>query len=990
MKLVVSGFMLALCGLVQARTVNVESGTEELSESLSGDEALVKTGSGTLVLTGANSGWFGAIDIQAGTLKSEHARLGTGDISVGSDGTLMLTGTAVIPSKPTRKLSLGGALKSDGFKLSNPASDWYPFADTVLTGDATTDVMQGMGWGNLDMNGHRLTVIGDGRIEFPRMVIANPGTIAKVGGYLVFRGMELNFGEGGELELSGGCTLDMTECGTRKCLFKIHSVSGNNWFEVSGGASVWAGPIEIEADSTLMSWFPSAVPCVVEGPISGAGEFRTSSESGKQPTILRGSAVSDGTGTVRLYNNDLQVENYAALPPLEKLHFVGSGNLRLIGCTSEQIADVGNRAMFGDKASGRVVPVIPVGTEQEIVPSPAIRLPADGGSACTTTNVISQELLSNVVSANYGTWTVGGFPDAVNSLGSLAYGHGTTVFRDAGDLTWTSWVAGLGNAPSNAVAPRIRFEGDTRALIEGRLYAGYGNTGGLGIVEVASNATVEACLQVGCTAERERGAVYQTGGTIVHAFNPGNLGGGAGSSGYWIQRGGVTVVSNDLMGANGYGTYGAYVLHGGELRVAPSGRLLFGRNGRFHFYVGGGTVTNENAMQDKYPMSLNADGSSDGHAEASFTMDGADARFVSLSRFDTWKRDSITHYNFNAGEFVCPMLFIWGPEAGYANAKIHVGFNGGTWRLLPASSYLFCYDPKVSNCRPTSFVVYEGGCTIATRDSGEVRAGCPIDAPTGLGVKSVTLPEKIGGLAVSDWQAIGPLRLWFEGGNGSADAMVDFDERTGETKGVKVLCSGFGYVEAPTAYVVSPDGSCTNTCVVEMFEPKGGDFTKRGKGTFVLDEPCSYTGRTIIEEGELRFLTADTVPPAPDVTIAAGADLWPPVGIVLDTLRGNGVSWYNQSVTNRLVVSYADVTNGVHLKVKGGVLNLVDAKIVVPDLADVAEDAKSVTLAEAENGIAGTFAFDVDEVLSALWQVRRVGNRLRLVNCSRGMTVIVR
>lgn len=488
---------------------------------------------------------------------------------------------------------------------------------------------------------------------------------------------------------------------------------------------------------------------------------------------------------------------------------------------------------------------------------------------------------------------------------------------------------------------------------------------------------------------RERGAVYQTGGTIVHAFGSGNLGGGAGSTGFWIQRGGETVISNDLVGANGAGSYGAYILHGGELRVAPSGRLVFGRNGRFHFYIGGGSVTNANPSTDSYPMQLNADGSSDGHAEASFTMDGSDARFVSPVRFDTWKANSVTHYNFNAGEFVCPMLFTWGPEAGYANAKIHIGFNGGTWRLLPSGGYLFCYDPATADCRPTSFVIYEGGCTIATR-AGTVKAHCPISAPTGLGVKSVTLPEKIGGFAVSEWQAIGPMRFWFEGGNGSADAMIDFDERTGETKGVKVLCSGFGYEETPVAYVVSPDGSFTNTCAVEMFEPKCGDFTKRGNGTLELDEPCTYTGRTIIEEGELHFTTMDCVPPAPDVTIAAGADLWPPKGVVLDTLRGNGISWYDQSVTNRLYVNYADVTNGTHLTVLLGALNLVGTKIVVPDLTDISEDAKSVTLIEAENGITGTFSFEVDEAMAARWKVVHVGNRLRLVNCSHGMVLLVR
>ena len=75
-----------LAGSSFARTVDVPEGTTEtLSDSLSGGEELVKTGLGTLVLGGANTGWTGAIDVQGGVLESPYDSLGTtGDMRVRS------------------------------------------------------------------------------------------------------------------------------------------------------------------------------------------------------------------------------------------------------------------------------------------------------------------------------------------------------------------------------------------------------------------------------------------------------------------------------------------------------------------------------------------------------------------------------------------------------------------------------------------------------------------------------------------------------------------------------------------------------------------------------------------------------------------------------------------------------------------------------------------------------------------------------------------
>ena len=103
-----------LAGSSFARTVDVPEGTTEtLSDSLSGGEELVKTGLGTLVLGGANTGWTGAIDVQGGVLESPYDSLGTtGDMRVRSGATLRVTGQ-VRYTRQTRHLYVSGTGAAD-------------------------------------------------------------------------------------------------------------------------------------------------------------------------------------------------------------------------------------------------------------------------------------------------------------------------------------------------------------------------------------------------------------------------------------------------------------------------------------------------------------------------------------------------------------------------------------------------------------------------------------------------------------------------------------------------------------------------------------------------------------------------------------------------------------------------------------------------------------------------------------------------------------
>ena len=990
---IIGAALLCACTAV-ARTVDVPAGEElTLADTLSGTEPLVKTGDGMLVLAGATSGWTGEIDVQGGTLSCSPLNMGrTGDLHVRPGAKILFTGTGANVPSPTRKGYLAGTVAfASGFSYA-PGS-WYVFKDVVLEGDL---VLEGggsfLGWGSFDMAGHALAMTG-GNINLPRMTIRNFGTIRKTGGSLHFTEVTTqDFGAGGLVELKDGVTLylENSRCKTQ---FAIHVVSGKNWLEAmkqEGGATsvgdyTFAGPIEIDAGATLQTWarFDGEETCVIEGAITGGGVFSTA-EQARTTTVLRGDAAI-GPDVTFAINTELRVEaERVAAFAGHDVTIRGERDLVLVAPTAEQLEDALAHVSIVGGVQGRVLQELP-GEGEHVYNGPfetgKLVVSAPAGSVATT-DPLTDTLLGQIFAASRGgLWYIGGDPTAASTIGDTYY-RGNIVLRDAGDVRVNSWICALVTGRSNVKPDRLGLRGATHLKATG-IYAGRGGDNGCGIVEVEDGAEAEGLFWVG-QGNNDRGGLFQRGGRTVFSPAAGNwagLGSKGGSNGSWIQRGGTNEigVAEYLVGYESH-AYGAYILHDGLVQVTDSGCVKLGAGGRAVYYQDGGVFTNGTQR-----MQVNVDYAGT-TAEASFTLDGT-AEFLSPRKeMATWKKNSTTRYNFNGGLFVTPFLYLCEKDyGGYDNAVIHIGFNGGTWRMPGAAAgKLFCWqDGEAERAHPTSLTVYEGGATLETCGYDR-RAYRGFDAPTGLGVKSVTLPEKIGGVAVADLYATGPLKFFFVGGNGSADALVDFDDRTGKILGVKVLSSGFGYTEAPKAYVVAPWGTVTNECAVEMFEPKGGGLTKKGAGVLWLDKPNTYAGRTRIEGGTLRF-SAGALPPAADVEVCAGATFWPEKTAddnVVDTLRGTGTGWYDVTVTNRLVVSYADAAEGRALRFREGRIRVQGARLELDDPAALTANGRSVTVLTAENGIDGDFAFELSpEATGKNWKlVKTDAGTLRLLN----------
>ena len=143
----------------------------------------------------------------------------------------------------------------------------------------------------------------------------------------------------------------------------------------------------------------------------------------------------------------------------------------------------------------------------------------------------------------------------------------------------------------------------------------------------------------------------------------------------------------------------------------------------------------------------------------------------------------------------------------------------------------------------------------------------------------------------------------------------------------------------------------------------------------------------------LRF-SAGALPPAADIEVCAGATFWPEKTAsdnVVDTLRGTGTGWYDVTVTNRLVVSYADALAGRALRFREGCVRSQGAKVVLDDPAALTARGRSVTVLTAENGLDGDFVFELPpEATGKNWKlVKTAAGTLRLLN-QIGTVLIVR
>jgi autotransporter-associated beta strand repeat len=218
-----------------SQTWNVGSGGLVVSGNVSSPwhVTLTKTGSGTLTLSGNNSGFVGPVVISAGTVVAAADNAfgnATYSNTVASGATLALTGGVILTEGD---LYIAGGGVNGGGALRNISGNNTLYADLKLSASATVTSDAGnLVLGNsVIASGHTLTLDGAGNISVPSHV-SNVGNLVIAGsGDRSFSGSQINVNAGGSIILNGdGHTV-----------FDTRITASNGYFVQTSGTTTFAG-----------------------------------------------------------------------------------------------------------------------------------------------------------------------------------------------------------------------------------------------------------------------------------------------------------------------------------------------------------------------------------------------------------------------------------------------------------------------------------------------------------------------------------------------------------------------------------------------------------------------------------------------------------------------------------------------------------------------------------------------------------------------------
>ena len=322
------------CGIANNAAVvfNTSAAGQIYIGAISGAGSVTKTGSGTLVLNAASSGYSGAMAVMAGTLQAgNNSAFGTGSVTVGNatldlggysvstavltssgstsatianstgngtlSGTLALNADATLNAASGATLTLTSTISGTGYGISKAGAgtvilngtNTYTAGTTVSAGTlrAGNDNALGTAGGTLDLYGHSVSVVS----------LTGAGTITTTNG-----ASTLTVNNASDCTFSGSITDSTTLTKTGSATFVL---AGNQTY--TGTTTVSAGTLQIGDGSTATSvvsnitdnaavvFSTSSAGQTYSGTISGNG---TLAKTGSGTLVLTGSQTYSGTTTV--------------------------------------------------------------------------------------------------------------------------------------------------------------------------------------------------------------------------------------------------------------------------------------------------------------------------------------------------------------------------------------------------------------------------------------------------------------------------------------------------------------------------------------------------------------------------------------------------------------------------------------------------------------------------------------------------------------------
>lgn len=528
-----------------------------------------------------------------------------------------------------------------------------------------------------------------------------------------------------------------------------------------------------------------------------------------------------------------------------------------------------------------------------------------------------------------------------------ANGGANIRFNNAGDVVMT-------NSSTQLRSRRTRGEPPTRMTLSGNtrfknkkddiyLHAGMSLDFGSGIektwgtVSLGDGVTMSNNFSVGFNGW---GAVYQSGGEVywnsISRANSGIIGCGVnGGYGYWGMDGGTLAIPHFItIGGDSADSTGFFVQRGGTVRLTGEDLKLSTR-GHAVFYVGNGASFSQTAGSTYMGFT---DGTQGTGGDAVLTVDGMGSVFSAAWFVGVQNRQNFTSYlNVNDGGAFETFYIVNQAGADWKwpeGTKQYVSFNGGIWRNPAGRDGKHNMFHSVDRCEPDRLLCHKKGAIFDTRTSN-LNLNVPITAPEGKVFKSITLPDSVDFLAVTN---IGPMRISISGSGVGATAFAPFDNANGRIRGdVLITSPGTGYSESDTVVKVwNDDGTKSWDCAFELEEATSGGITKLGTGVLNLECVNTYGGKTSIKQGRLEMQVAGAIPDGLPLEIAAGATLTLSNNLSVTTLEGAGRtiggSDKSLTVTESFVLGAENLSSGGALSVEG---NLIFAEGATIDVSDV-------------------------------------------------------
>lgn len=542
-----------------------------------------------------------------------------------------------------------------------------------------------------------------------------------------------------------------------------------------------------------------------------------------------------------------------------------------------------------------------------------------------------------------------------------------------------------------------------------------GGTGGAGagLIEVEGDSDVEAKICVGSLQYADRAGFYQRGGRVHNRGSNAQRIAYMGSGSYQLDDGffRASVLEDNVftIAANQSPLDGLFLQFGGTSEFVgdaydgvasryPNSRIYFGSGqpgsryagtGNAWIYVGGGTMTFSNlVLRTGSTSGSTAAADDNGGGMASLTVSGEGSEIVfapGLGLELSYNNRSLTSFNIlDDGVFATAVPLAMCDRTA-KDRVLYVNFNGGVLKALASCDIL---GGSGSALRATAAHVFENGATIDTNGK-EVGLYAPLAAPTGKGVASVTVKD--GAETVIKGNLVASTAVSFEDYVANTPQTICLvDPHQNKITNTVVVCPGWGYDAAPTAYLsydvnhrLAPD-----YVEVAMKDLVSGGVTYAGGGTVTLGVANTYGGRTAVKAGTAVLCRADgAIPSGSALTLETGASVdFGDTAQTVGPLTVSGSANVAGSANVTWPTQWTIASDGKGIVFDGPVVFApgTTVEIANPAEADALKRCTFITLKGGYSGPLPTFT-GVPEGRT----VQLSGNRLKL-NSKEGLFMVVR